>query len=242
MRFIFNILKAFITPRKCAYCKVKKHALVLALLVLAGAVQAGIGAVRIVQIYGAGGMTGATYTNDYVTLFNYSKLPVSLAGTTIQYTGNTSNTTWNAFALTGTIPANGFYLVEFGSNGAIGSALPTPDDSYTAQNIAKSAGMYAVVPSMVTLTGACATHNVTDAFGVGGAYCAEGRTATATSSNVLAYTRTTECLDTNDNFSDYSLVLPNPKNSASAANVCVFPDPLRKVYLRSKMRTSLGSK
>src|SRR5512145_1002446 len=41
------------------------------------------------QVYGGGGNTGATYTHDFVELFNLGTTPVSLAGWSIQYASAT---------------------------------------------------------------------------------------------------------------------------------------------------------
>src|SRR5687767_8454657 len=46
-------------------------------------------AVVISQVYGGGGNSGATFTHDFVELFNRSGSPASLAGWSIQYTSAT---------------------------------------------------------------------------------------------------------------------------------------------------------
>src|SRR5512134_1379170 len=50
------------------------------------------------QVYGGGGNTGATYTHDFIELFNRGTSSVSLAGWSVQYasatgTGNFGSTT-----------------------------------------------------------------------------------------------------------------------------------------------------
>lgn len=47
--------------------------------------------VVISQVYGGGGNTGATYTNDFVELFNRGTTSVSINGWSIQYAA----TGWN---------------------------------------------------------------------------------------------------------------------------------------------------
>jgi predicted extracellular nuclease len=49
--------------------------------------------VVISAVYGRGGNTGATYTNDYIELFNAGTAPVSLNGWSVQYASATG-TTW----------------------------------------------------------------------------------------------------------------------------------------------------
>src|SRR3972149_11574143 len=41
------------------------------------------------QVYGGGGNTGATYTHDFIELFNRGTISVSLAGWSVQYTSAT---------------------------------------------------------------------------------------------------------------------------------------------------------
>src|SRR4029453_4917170 len=47
--------------------------------------------VTISQVYGGGGNTGATYSNDYVELYNLSAAPVNITGWTLQYASSTGN-------------------------------------------------------------------------------------------------------------------------------------------------------
>jgi len=58
------------------------------------------------QIYGGGGNSGATFTNDFVELFNPGSQPVSVAGWSVQYASSVG-TTWQVTNLTGSIPAGG---------------------------------------------------------------------------------------------------------------------------------------
>jgi hypothetical protein len=71
--------------------------------------------VRISQVYGGGGNSGSTYTNDFIELYNSGSTPVSLDGWSIQATGATS-TSWTANGavtlLSGVIPPGHYYLVK----------------------------------------------------------------------------------------------------------------------------------
>src|SRR3954452_5870311 len=107
----------------------KLLALLTVLCVLAAASSAsgsGAGSIVVSQLFAAGGNSGAPYTNDYVDLFNRGTSSVSIAGWALQNSSATG-TTWTSTALSGSIPAGGHYLVQLGSGGANGSALPTPD-------------------------------------------------------------------------------------------------------------------
>ena len=71
------------------------------------------------QVYGGGGNTGATYTNDYVELINPTGVSFNLAGWTLQY-GSATGTTWtNNQPLGGIIAPGEYYLVGLASGGAV---------------------------------------------------------------------------------------------------------------------------
>src|SRR3954462_4301341 len=80
------------------------------------------------EAYLSGGSAGAAFTNKFVELYNPTDAAIALDGTSIQYrsatgTGNSSG----IVPLAGSIPAHGHYLVQGGSNGTGGAALPAPD-------------------------------------------------------------------------------------------------------------------
>ncbi|MEJ7831109.1 MAG: lamin tail domain-containing protein, partial [Segetibacter sp.] len=78
------------------------------------------------EIYGGGGNSGATYKNDFIELYNNSTTQVNLDGWSIQY-ASAAGTTWSLTALTGSIPAQGFFLIK-GAAGTGGTTdLPAPD-------------------------------------------------------------------------------------------------------------------
>lgn len=83
-------------------------------------------AVRINQIFPAGGFTAGAPRADFVELFNASDAPVSLAGWSVQIAQPTQ-AVWQAIPLSGTIGPRGYYLVQTTGNAALGTALPTPD-------------------------------------------------------------------------------------------------------------------
>ena len=79
------------------------------------------------QFYGGGGQANAPYTNDFVELFNRGSAPVSLNGFSVQYAGATSSN-WLVTPLSNiTLQPGQYYLIQYASNGTVGSALPTPD-------------------------------------------------------------------------------------------------------------------
>ena len=84
---------------------------VLASLVLAGSAQAASPDITISQVYGGGGNSGATYTNDFIELYNRSGAAVAVDGWSVQY-ASAAGTTWQVTALSGSIPPGGHYLVQ----------------------------------------------------------------------------------------------------------------------------------
>jgi uncharacterized repeat protein (TIGR01451 family) len=86
------------------------------------------------QIYPGGGNAGATYTNDFIEIFNRGTTTVDFSVTnySIQYTsqaGNFGGTTASVKTniTSGTIAPGQYFLIQGASGGANGVALPTPD-------------------------------------------------------------------------------------------------------------------
>ncbi len=83
------------------------------------------------QIYGGGGNSGATYTHDYIEIFNRSSASVSLDGKSLQYasaagTGNFGANSGQLTELSGSLAPGQYLLVREASNAAVGAPLPTP--------------------------------------------------------------------------------------------------------------------
>src|SRR5258706_11760329 len=82
------------------------------------------------QVYGAGGNTSATYTNDFVEIFNRGATAVSLNGLSVQYASAAgSSITVVALTTTATIQPGRYYLLQLSSGGGVGSPLPTADQT-----------------------------------------------------------------------------------------------------------------
>lgn len=183
---------------------------------------------RISQIYGAGGNSGATYKEKYVELFNSGSAAILLTGKSLQYAAP-AGTNWSGKTnLTGTIAAHGYFLVQVGS-GANGAAMPaTPDQTSTSWAPGGTNGNLALVDGTAALscqTTACATDPlVIDLVGYGTGAAYEGTAAAPATSSTMADFRAGDgCTDTNDNGDDFSLASPNPRNSGSALNLCSTP-------------------
>jgi DNA/RNA endonuclease G (NUC1) len=175
------------------------------------------------QVYGGGGNKDATYTNDFVELYNSGESTVSLAGWTIQY-ASSSGSTWSKTVLGGTIAPGGYYLVQeaVGSGGT--TPLPAPNATGTIA-MSATAGKVALVSSSTTLSGTCPVDDasVVDFVGFGGANCYEGNGPTPTLSNTKAAIRQDPTQDTNDNAADFITGAPDPHNGAGDGTATVGP-------------------
>jgi Lamin Tail Domain len=205
----------------------------LLLAFVVAAVPAAVGATPgavISQLYAGGGNSGATYSNDFVELFNPGSASVDLSGWTIQY-ASAAGTSWQATPLAGSLAAGHYYLVQLASTAAVGAALPTPDAIGTT-NLAASGGKVGLVSSATPLTcgasaGSCAgATGLQDLIGYGSATDYEGSAAAAALSSTTSAARAAAgCTDANDNAADFDAVTPAPRNSAAAATTCAGSPP-----------------
>jgi len=219
--------------------------LIMAVILLFGvigvfprSVQAAPGVIVISQVYGGGGNTGATYTNDFIELFNAGGAPVDITGWSVQYASATG-TTWLVTALTGTIQPGHYYLIQEAAGSGGTMPLPTPD---ATGSIAMSGtnGKVALVVNDTALTGSCPA-GVVDFVGYGGtANCYEGSGPTPTLSNTTAALRNNNgCTDTNNNAADFSVSAPTPRNSAAPSYVCTTLEPLINEFSASTIGTDV---
>lgn len=177
------------------------------------------------QVYAGGGNAGATYTHDYVELFNRGTTTIDVSGWTVQY-ASASGSTWEATPLSGSIQPGRFYLVQMASAAAVGSPLPTPDATGTT-NLANAGGKVALVRDAAPLTcgasaGSCSpSPQVADLIGWGSATDFEGPGAAPALSNTTADLRAGGgCTDTDDSAADFGDEGPAPRGSSAPASSC----------------------
>lgn len=171
-----------------------------------------VNAVVISQVYGGGGNSGATIKNDFIELFNWGATAINLAGWSVQY-ASAAGTTWAVTTLTGTIQPGKYYLIQeaAGAGGTVN--LPTPDATGSIA-MSATAGKVALVSSTTALTGGCPTTNVVDFVGFGPTTTCSETSPTAILSNTTAAMRKNNgAQDTNNNFNDFTVGTPNPRNS-----------------------------
>ncbi|MFC3385454.1 ExeM/NucH family extracellular endonuclease [Couchioplanes azureus] len=178
---------------------------------------AGTGLV-ISEVYVNGGSSGATYSNKFVELFNPTASAIPLAGNTLQYRSATSTGTPSGsqvFALSGSVAANGRFLVQLPGNGAStnpGAALPTPDlNAGAGLNPGGAGGTLYLVAGATGVPPTDAA--VIDRIGWGTSNAPEGTAATG-NSIVLSYQRASGGADTDNNATDFTTAAPTPQNSS----------------------------
>lgn len=182
------------------------------------------------QVYGGGGNAGATYTNDFIELFNRGTTTVDFSVTpySVQYAAATSNFSTNKTDITSGILLPGHYfLIRESSGGANGVGLPAPDLSTGTINLAATSGKVALVSGTVPLSGnGCPIGaTVMDFLGYGSAAnCSETTpvTVSGTNSNARSVIRTSSCNDTNSNSVDFSnpTTAPVARNTATTPTTC----------------------
>ncbi len=178
--------------------------------------------VVISDLYGAGGNANAIWRNDFVVLHNRSITTVAnLVGWSIQYASAAGNS-WTVLNLSGTIQPGAYYLISLASGGAVGTTLPTPDQSSTSINLGGTAGKLALVSNTIALTGTCPTGGaIVDFVGFGTtANCFETAYTTVVQTATSGLRLGDGCTDTNSNLADFVTSTAAPKNSASPVVTC----------------------
>jgi predicted extracellular nuclease len=178
-------------------------------------------AVVVSQVYGGGGNAGATYTHDFVELFNRGAAPASLAGWSLQY-ASAAGTSWLVTNLSGTLAPGQHYLVQQAAG--TGGSQPLPaSDATGATAMAAGSGKVALVDSTTPLSGACPAGAAVDLVGYGStASCFEGGGPAPTLSNPVSAVRLDAgCGDTGDNAADFTTANPpTPRNTAAPLAPC----------------------
>ncbi len=188
--------------------------------------------VVISQIYGGGANVGAIYNADFVELHNRSARAVSLSGWSLQY-ASASGSSWKSqlsvLPSTARIVAGSYVLVALGPAGTTGVSLPSSALKPSKQiDLSATSGKIVLVRDSVALSGDCPSgSSIADLVGYGTANCAEGESAAAPLSSVLAANRSSAsgsemaCADSQVNASDFFKATPAPHGST--INVCQCP-------------------
>jgi predicted extracellular nuclease len=176
------------------------------------------------QIYGGGGNSGSTYTNDYIELFNRSGTAVDLSNWSVQY-ASAAGSSWTVTPLPAVVLQPGQYLLVQQAKGSGGStALPAADASGSIA-MSATAGKVVLSNSADALAGASPSgSSVIEIVGFGGTASAYEAAAAPAPSNTLAILRADNgCSDSDNNSADFTTGAPTPRNTSSALNVCGAP-------------------
>lgn len=183
----------------------------------------------IAEFYGAGGGAGASYSNDFVVVFNRSATNIDVNGWSVQY-ASAGGLSWTVATLATSsriVPPGGSFLVRLASSGAVGAGIPTADATNTALNMSGTAGKIALLSTTTALT---VSNNITPAFipalqdfvGYGtasGWFEGAGR-APAPSATTSDQRALNGCTDTDNNNLDFSTAAPIIRNSLSTPAPC----------------------
>ncbi|MDR6169428.1 ExeM/NucH family extracellular endonuclease [Curtobacterium sp. SORGH_AS_0776] len=203
-------------------CATAAAALVAAPLVSVSSASAnpqGTGLV-IAEAYLKGGSANQPFTNKFVELGNPTDSPVSVDGWSVQYRAATGTGAPSVGKLAGSVPAHGTYLVQMGSNGTNGEALPEPD-AVTGLNPSGSTGTLVLADQATALTlpaGAVTTGapGVIDLLGYGTSNTFETAVAPTGTANAVPDALTRQgTTDTDSNAADFRVTTTvTPENAA----------------------------
>ena len=194
--------------------------------------------VVISEVYGGGGNTGATFTNDFIELYNRGTTTIDVSTWSVQYasaTGPAGGGSWAVTLLTGQIPPGKSYLVQQAAGTGGTTPLPTPDATGTIA-MSGTAGKVALVTSTTALSGCgttgfptCTTNpSVRDYVGYGAASDFEGTGPapyTSGSGNTLSTSRDAAGTDTDVNSSDFTIGAAGPQNCGVDCEGVIEPPP-----------------
>ncbi|GAA4403942.1 endonuclease/exonuclease/phosphatase family protein [Fodinibacter luteus] len=174
--------------------------------------------VMIAEVYGGGGTSGATLTNDFVELGNAGSVAAALTGWSVQYLPAvpSTSTVWQVTPLSGEVAAGGRYLVREAAGSGGTTPLPTADAVGTIP-MSATAGTVALVESTTALT--CKTaadcagdSRIRDLVGYGSTAVVRETAPTANLSNTTSGARPA-LTDTDDNSTDFTVGAPTPTTS-----------------------------
>ena len=210
--------------RKRAMLAATATTAVIAAIALAPSANATVSTdVVVQQVYGGGGNSGATLTNDFIELRNDGNSTVDLSSWSVQYISAApgATTTWQVTDLTGSIAPGGTYLVQEAAGAAGTTALPTPDATGTI-NLSGTAGTVALDTTQTALTcktaaDCAADGTIKDLVGYGTAVVHEGTADAPATSNTTSDSRDANGTDTDENGTDFTAGTPAPANSASSS-------------------------
>lgn len=174
------------------------------------------------QVYGAG---SNDYRYDFVELFNPTSATINIEGYTLQYqtAGQSSWSIAATFPLNTNIPAGKYFLIHLDDQ-VTGASIIADYTGTTVVN-ANQAKM-ALSNTSAQLT-SCTSSTIVDkvAWGTTSVVCNETSNAPSPGNSASIFRKQNGCQDTDNNSADFNTAFPNPRNSASPANLCAVSTP-----------------
>lgn len=167
------------------------------------------------EVYGGGGNSGATFTHDFIELYNPTDEAISVDGWSVQWRSGGGTAAATVTPLAGEVPAGSHYLVQQAKGAGGTEALPTPDAVGTI-TMGSSSGTAilatdttAVNPGTDSFAGDPA---VVDLVGVDSNVW-EGSAKASAMSNSASSARNAAGADTDDNAADFTTGAPTPEGT-----------------------------
>ena len=208
-----------------------------ALALVAGSAMAAGQALRISQVYGGGGNTGAQYNQDFIEILNASGLPVDISNWAVEYASASGSwgtsfvsggaTFWNyvVFPAGTVIPPCGYILIGGATGTTSGGPLPTPDFSIPT-NLSATNGNVGIFTQVNPLTACGSEVGLVDKVGYGTGACYEFHSCGALSNTTAAIRNNCGLDDTDNNLNDFTTTGPPvPHNTASGQSTCCLATP-----------------
>lgn len=197
---------------------------------MAHVVRAETHGVVISAMYPGGGNTGATYTHDYIEIFNASDVPVDITGWTVQYS-NPVSAHWQKTFLPEIMLLPGQYLLARQDDGPNGTVAPPADAQGSVGMQGDGSFKVTIVRSRLTIHGHSPMEDpsmqgkIEDFFGGGAANRWEGQAANP--GTPLTWTQAWfrhdgGCQDTDNNHNDFyvATAYPNARSLQSPLSPC----------------------
>ena len=169
------------------------------------------------EVYGGGGNSGATYTNDFIELANLGTATVSVDGWSVQYQPSSGTSAWQVTPLAGSVPGGSAYLIGEAAGAGGSTALP-PAQATGSINMAATTGTVALVSTATALSchasaDCAADATIVDLVGFGTATIHEGAADAPAPGNTTSDQRAGA--DTDNNGADFTTAAPTPGTAAS---------------------------
>jgi predicted extracellular nuclease len=177
---------------------------------------AGTGLV-ISEVYGGGGNSGATFTHDFIELYNPTGSAISVDGWSVQYRSYASTSAASGVtSLGGSVPAGGHFLIQEAAGAGGTTALPRPDvvGGISMSGAESQVWLATTTSPLNPSVGNVSDPQIADFVGTGRATSFETAAGPGIS-NTTAASRDTAGTDTDDNSADLTAGAPDPQNSGS---------------------------